>query len=189
MWLISVTMPQVGVRPTALRRPCHRCVHVFAKTTLPARLMRMGVAQSHHMEASWIIRSAVMATGLLAGGAVAGTCARVDAMRAYEVSGVSPPAAICQRYLGEAGRAGASCHWGFPYRDAAAQAAAAEIWAEIQACLAGHSAERDAGVNHPDSYDLRIWQSDDETFAVAVKDKAALNRTLVFLRWERGADQ
>ena len=130
-----------------------------------------------------------MATVVLAGGAVAETCARVDAVRAYQVSGVSPPAATCQRYLGEAGRAGASCHWGFPYRDDAALTTASEIWAEIQACIDGQIVAEDAAVNHPDSYDLRIWQSGAETFAVAVKDKAALNRTLVFLRWERGTDQ
>ena len=42
----------------------------------------------------------------------------------------------------------------------------------------------DQPVNHPDSYDLREWDTPDGTFAISVKDKGGLNRTLVFFRLE-----
>ena len=38
-------------------------------------------------------------------------------------------------------------------------------------------------VNHPDSYDLHEWRTPSGTYAISVKDKGALNRTLVFLRY------
>ncbi len=39
-------------------------------------------------------------------------------------------------------------------------------------------------VNHPDSYYLRAWVHGRHVYTVSVKDKAALNRTLVFIRLE-----
>lgn len=76
-----------------------------------------------------------------------------------------------------------SCYWSFDYREPAAVAAFEAIITALTECL-GPDAKRasDLGVNHPDSYDLRLFDSADRQFAVSLKDKAALQQTLVFLR-------
>ncbi|MFV2054435.1 hypothetical protein [Aliiroseovarius sp. YM-037] len=78
------------------------------------------------------------------------------------------------------------CHWVFPYRSAEASAAFEAVLEAVTACLGpGISVRTDESVNHPDSYDLRIIEQKDAVFAVfavSLKDKAALQATLVFLR-------
>ena len=85
----------------------------------------------------------------------------------------SPPAA-----------SGTACHWAFPFREAAARGFAEGLWFDLVRCRTGTALGPDAQVNHPDSYDLREWQTSPAVYALSVKDKGGLNRTLVFLRTE-----
>ena len=75
------------------------------------------------------------------------------------------------------------CKWGFSYRAPAATAAFAAYEQALRQCLGDRATEsRDPGVNHPDFYDRRLFQTDSFGVSVSLKDKAALMQTFVFLR-------
>ena len=77
------------------------------------------------------------------------------------------------------------CHWEFAYRAAEAAATFETFNQQIQTCLAGLSDEfKDQGVNHPDFYDLRQYQTQGAQVSLSIKDKGAMQRTFVFLRIE-----
>jgi len=118
--------------------------------------------------------------------AVAADCAVFDAIDRQNASGTALTGAACSTYATANATAGFSCYWTHPYRDAAAQARASGLWQMLQHCRAGQPLVRGGGVNHPDSYDLREWAHGRDVYAVSVKDKAALDRTLVFVRVEPG---
>lgn len=92
--------------------------------------------------------------------------------------------ATCSTYLTEAAQTANSCAWEFPFRDPKAISFAETLWQTTNACRSGTSKGPDQQVNHPDSYDLRIWETTTGNFALSVKDKGQLNRTLVFFRFE-----
>jgi len=93
--------------------------------------------------------------------------------------------AKCRDYRAETGTRGSACQWTYDYRDASAIDHARALQTTITACHPGLTAPEDTLVNHPDSYELWEWETETGTFAVSVKDKAALQKTLVFLRFER----
>ncbi len=75
------------------------------------------------------------------------------------------------------------CAWAHPLRSGEARAAYARIEAALAACLGPRAAVAgDRGVNHPDTYEARSYQQDGASVTVALKDKAALGRSFVFLR-------
>jgi hypothetical protein len=102
---------------------------------------------------------------------------------AYFGSNVVPETADCHRSLSETGAKQLHCKWGFEYRDKAARRFFESLIADVADCL-GPKAVRgnDLGVNHPDSYDLRIFRLKGLEYAVSLKDKGALQQTFVFLR-------
>ena len=100
------------------------------------------------------------------------------------VAAIDRETAVCTSYVTQTGATGTSCHWTFPFRDEAALSFADTLWQSLQSCRPGAPRGNDQQVNHPDSYDLREWQTPSATYAIAVKDKGALNQTLVFLRHE-----
>jgi len=114
----------------------------------------------------------------------ADACAPLDALDAFLTQQDPPRDATCATYLTEAGTTGTSCHWSFSFRDPIAKDEAAQIWAALATCRPNGTSASDQPVNHPDSYDLRAWRTEAATYAISVKDKGALNRTLVFLRVE-----
>ena len=123
--------------------------------------------------------------GLLVGAeAAVAECAPLDALDAFAVSGAPPDGARCSTYLTAAGNTGASCHWEFAFREDAALVYADDLWSALTTCRPGETLGADQLVNHPDSYDLREWATPDSGYFISVKDKGALNRTLVFLRVE-----
>lgn len=77
------------------------------------------------------------------------------------------------------------CQWSFAYRAPDAVAGFERLTDNVRSCL-GADTERgaDTPVNHPDSYDLRQFVAGGTLISVSLKDKAALRRTLVFLRIE-----
>lgn len=78
------------------------------------------------------------------------------------------------------------CAWVFAYRDPAATEAFDQLIQAVAGCL-GDTAHKhdDPDVNHPDFYDLQIFDIDGHEVGVSLKDKAALSETYVFLRLTR----
>ncbi|EBA02046.1 hypothetical protein RB2150_10649 [Rhodobacterales bacterium HTCC2150] len=76
-----------------------------------------------------------------------------------------------------------TCTWAFPYRAKEADNKFKKTLFDIQTCLGPNAkSNKDTGVNHPDSYDLWVIESDRTTARVSLKDKAALEKTYVFLQ-------
>lgn len=112
---------------------------------------------------------ALLVAGVLAGPAQGADCGWIDA---FVAQAAPPDAAACE---------GEVCLWSHGYRDPAARARFDALSAALEACL-GHAISQDAPVNHPDSYVLRQFGQGAGTVYLSIKDKAALQRTLVFLR-------
>ena len=112
------------------------------------------------------------------------SCDRLEALEAYKTTQSPPVGAKCAIYLGQSARSGVSCHWEYAFRDPSATRFAAEIEAAVQQCRRGQLRGPDVLVNHPDSYDLREWETVTGIYSVSIKDKGGLNKTLVFLRFE-----
>ena len=91
---------------------------------------------------------------------------------------------VCQTYAVQTPGDSTACHWAFGYRSHEAIERAEEIWAHVSQCYPGTEQARDQIVNHPDSYLPRTWLGEKAARTVSVKDKAQLNKTLVFLRIE-----
>ena len=78
------------------------------------------------------------------------------------------------------------CRWTFPYRASVATRVFEDMDRDIGQCFENAVAlPADKIVNHPDSYDLRRYRIENMMIAVSLKDKAALDRTLMFLRLDR----
>ena len=74
-----------------------------------------------------------------------------------------------------------SCHWSYPFRSDAARRDFDHVKSVLSGCLSASAPH--SGVNHPDSYDLVEFVGQSQIFAVSLKDKGALQRTLIFLRF------
>jgi len=91
--------------------------------------------------------------------------------------------AICRPSLAMSGARHLHCSWKFPYRSAAAIDAFDLLTAKVAACVGPNATKtKDQSVNHPDAYQLRQFNLDGREFAVSLKDKGALQQTLVFVR-------
>lgn len=120
----------------------------------------------------------------LAAPALADTCDDLNALRADQAASVPLIAqADCATVLTLGAGAALHCNWAHPFRAASAQDQFDELVAQVSACM-GPATEkpRDLAVNHPDSYDLRQYSDDQGSIAISLKDKGALQQTLVFLR-------
>lgn len=129
-------------------------------------------------------QSTLFLVGVCFGPAAFASCDRLDALEAYKTTQSPPVGAKCATYLGQSSRSGVSCHWEFAFRDASATSFAAEVDRAVQQCRRGQLHGPDMLVNHPDSYDLREWDTATGIYSVSIKDKGGLNKTLVFLRFE-----
>ena len=75
------------------------------------------------------------------------------------------------------------CVWRFPLQAPAARRQFADLVSGLLTCLGpGSLAERDQGVNHPDFYDARRFETGGIELIVSIKDKSALENTFVNLR-------
>ena len=144
--------------------------------------MNLNRPRLHHQRAPKVaVLTCIVFAAVWPGAAVA--CARVDQLDGL-FQGEASATKECTRYLGQNGGQGVSCFWSFPFRAPEAPQFADAIWAEVQSCRPGKAAGPDALVNHPDSYDLRVWITDGATYHLSLKDKGGLQQTLVFLRIE-----
>lgn len=132
------------------------------------------------MRGTILILSLFALTTVKAGHAL--ECTSLDGMAAQQPLAVPPEGPSCDTYLTTTSQEGLSCHWTFPYRSDAAKAFAEAMWQTIQQCRSGSPREPDQNVNHPDSYELRQWDTGQAIYSLSVKDKGALGLTLVFVR-------
>lgn len=96
---------------------------------------------------------------------------------------LAPYLATCSRSLALSGAENLHCHWSFPYRDAEATETFTALLANVTLCLGPKATvSTDDRVNHPDAYDLRLLRLGGQEFGVSLKDKGALQQTLIFLR-------
>lgn len=75
------------------------------------------------------------------------------------------------------------CSWQFEFRERAAKTAFEHIADRLGTCF---PFEPDAGVNHPDTHNSRIYVTNGAKVVVSIKDKSALNSTFVFLKVGKG---
>ena len=126
-----------------------------------------------------------LARGIDEGGAGAGLeRVTIDALDTLQATGLSQIDAECTTYLTATSETGVSCHWEYPYRSVSALQKATTLWETLSQCRDGKARAPDTQVNHPDSYDLQALEHGNTVYTISVKDKAALNLTLVFLRRE-----
>ncbi len=94
-----------------------------------------------------------------------------------------PQVATCSTSLTISGQRDVHCHWTFAYRSKVSASVFDGMTVAVSRCLDPTVVMiRDQSVNHPDAYDLRIFRLDLHEYAVSLKDKGALQQTLVFLR-------
>ncbi|MEP5731806.1 MAG: hypothetical protein ABJL67_20800 [Sulfitobacter sp.] len=86
----------------------------------------------------------------------------------------------CRRSLSAGGGSALHCMWSFAYRTDAAMQAFTQILGQMSTCGATQI-RQDQSVNHPDFYDLRSYDFPNTTVGVSIKDKGALQQTLIFV--------
>ena len=74
------------------------------------------------------------------------------------------------------------CFWEFDFRSKTAKQHYANLKAKLGKCASVKNDEKTSQVNHPDSYDQALFENADNRFSLSLKDKAGLNKTMVFLR-------
>lgn len=76
------------------------------------------------------------------------------------------------------------CHWQFEYRAESATNKFDDLHSALKACSGDTDPVTDQQVNHPDFYDQARFDIDGIPVTVSLKDKGALQQTLVFLAIE-----
>lgn len=92
----------------------------------------------------------------------------------------------CRTSLNIGGGKSLHCMWVFAYRSDSATQAFETLMRQIANC-GGESVKQDQDVNHPDFYDLHLFNFAENTVGVSLKDKGALSQTLVFLTFAKAA--
>ncbi len=110
-----------------------------------------------------------------------------DALKAGDVRISLPDAAAgtasCRSSLALGGARSLNCHWTFAYRSDEAQTAFEGATSSLERCFNGQAQPiADQAVNHPDFYDLKVFQHPQGEVGISLKDKGALAQTLIFLR-------
>jgi len=122
-------------------------------------------------------------------------CARLEALEndaagltstQFDASPLADPV-VCSPSLGMGGTVSLHCAWAFEYRAPSAFRLFEGMLDQVEACATALPIDP-AFVNHPDSYDLHQFTMGRATVSVSLKDKGALQQTLVFLRVERPSD-
>ena len=105
-----------------------------------------------------------------------------DWMNALQPAGTD----TCALANGEAGLRLYYCSWSFPYRTGEARRWFHQLDQKIGTCVNNQQQpKQDDPVNHPDSFILKSIQARGVEVSVSVKDKAALDRSLVFIRFQK----
>ena len=103
------------------------------------------------------------------------------ALPALACEAVNLDNAVCQRVVVLGAGDQAVCHWKFDFRAKAAEDRFVHVGQVLQGCF-GNALPPQVGVNHPDSYTQKIFETGDGKVSVALKDKGGLAESYVFLR-------
>lgn len=91
-------------------------------------------------------------------------------------------AGSCSLSLSLSGAKAYHCAWEYPFRSDDARTAFADVNDRLQTCFGGEAViSRDQSVNHPDSYDQYRYSLQQVTVSASIKDKSALQQTIVFV--------
>ncbi len=97
---------------------------------------------------------------------------------------VATGADSCTGELGLNSQKSLVCRWDFDFRENASSALFQALITEAQSCFgADTELAADKQVNHPDSYTLKRFQVGELVLNISLKDKTALEKTLVFVRY------
>ena len=137
---------------------------------------------------NWVFRglAAAIIVTVLPATAKADACAQIAALERFEATGIAPDGSTCETFLGLANVSGVSCYWKFPFRSDEAIRFSDDMWGLVTSCRKGIPSILIAPINHPDSYYLRELLGERGVYRVAMKDKGAVSRTLIFLSFELG---
>ncbi|AEI92607.1 hypothetical protein RLO149_c005790 [Roseobacter litoralis Och 149] len=102
-------------------------------------------------------------------------------MSLFEASGMAS-GAVCATSRALSGAVSNHCYWSFPYRSAASTQSFDAVVQRVADCANAQVYSKENTVNHPDTYDLRRFTIAGKIVDVSLKDKAALQQTIVFLR-------
>ncbi len=105
-----------------------------------------------------------------------------DASRTMSLPYTAETQVTCSTSLALSGETSVNCAWPFAYRAPDAARAFEALVASVASCLEVDRSVLDQDVNHPDFYDLRIFNAPIGEVGVSLKDKGGLQETYVFLR-------
>ncbi|WP_298291913.1 hypothetical protein [uncultured Litoreibacter sp.] len=130
---------------------------------------------------------ALIATLILTTTSAQAFCPQLNALFHSGKTMVLPPPfnhdAKCTTSLALSGETSTHCAWPFDYRAPEATQAFEAVMKAVPSCLLTVlEVEYDQDVNHPDFYDLRIFNAPQGQVGVSLKDKGGLQQTYVFLR-------
>lgn len=74
------------------------------------------------------------------------------------------------------------CRWDYSYRAQEAVKLMADINTDIERCLGVQSRKIEDGVNHPDTYEQRLYRLGGINISLSLKDKAGLSQSFVSLQ-------
>ena len=123
-------------------------------------------------------------------------CTPLNALVAQAASATEDPHALsalsdqlkaeqCGTALSETAAREIHCRWSFDYRSDESVEMQDRMASDIRDCLHASTISPEQGVNHPDTYDQQLYRAGDMALSVSLKDKAALQRSFVFLRIEK----
>jgi hypothetical protein len=93
-----------------------------------------------------------------------------------------PGVAECRDVRTLGGQLVYNCFWEFPFRSAEATEHYEALNGAIRDCFGNRLVPtEDLGVNHPDTYSQWIYDLEGTAIRASIKDKSALDKTLVFL--------
>ncbi|MFK7938159.1 MAG: hypothetical protein AB8B82_02180 [Roseovarius sp.] len=123
----------------------------------------------------FLLLSVLLDTGVAVGPAMCPKMLRADAS-------LGDTTAVCQISQLANGQDQSTCYWSYPVhaRDSGAQFDA--LHDLIETCVKNASIlPPEPGVNHPDTYDQRIYQGQGLRISLSLKRKTALGKAFVFL--------
>lgn len=132
-----------------------------------------------------MLRLAVIMAGLASPIGAQTLCDTLDTLDGAALE-LAHGTADCTDSLALGGARNIHCVLAYPYRSVDATRVFDALVDEVTACVGlGASIIQDQSVNHPDAYDLRTFEGGTRQYAVSIKDKGALQQTLVFVRVTR----
>ena len=97
----------------------------------------------------------------------------------------SAPEASCDTFVALGASPSRYCRWQFDYRAADSETIFSNLTSAFETCFGADSTRpADRSVNHPDTYHLRQFELDGWVVSVSLKDKAGLQASFVFLRFD-----